>query len=243
MRIVAVVQARTGSTRLPGKVIADVGGRPLLLWTLTAMSAVPSVDQVVAAIPIGAPDDDLAALIQREGWDLHRGPVRDVLARCRDAVHVYEPDVVVRATADNPFFAPEVVERQIQRLVDGGLDYVGTSGWPLGIAAEVATAAAIETAYREATKPAEREHVMPFLYSRPERFRIGSADPLGPVPAGRFTVDTAEDLAFVRAIAARLGSAIGPPSLARLASIVQAEPDLLALNREVRQKSWQEAEA
>ena len=134
-----------------------------------------------------------------------------------------------------------MVSAQIDRLRVGEFDYVVTAGWPLGIAAEVARAAALATAYEEASDAAEREHVMPFLYARPERFRIGSLAPVEPLPPGRFTVDTVEDLAFARAIAARLGDDL-PVSLERLASILRQAPELLTINGAVRQKAWQEAE-
>jgi spore coat polysaccharide biosynthesis protein SpsF len=150
-------------------------------------------------------------------------------------------DDEVRGTADNPFPDPEVIGAGGHLGADGGFDYVGTSGYPLGIAAEVARASALETAARDASAPAEREHVMPFLYGHPERFRVGSL----PAPAAprhsRYTVDTQEDLAFARALAARIGHP-PPVRLAELEAIVAREPDLADLNADVRQKHWQEVE-
>ena len=242
MPVVAVVQARMGSTRLPGKVLCEIDGRPLILWTLDALKAVADLEIIVAAVTEEPADDQLVAVIAAAGYTVHRGPTRDVLTRCWEAVAPHAPEFVVRATADNPFVDPRVVADQLERAMADGFDYVGTAGWPLGIAAEVARADAMSAAYREAIDPAEREHVMPFLYARPERFRIGSAPPSRPPPPGRFTVDTSEDLAFVRAIAVRLGS-VRPVSVDELARIVAAEPALLDLNRDVRQKPWQEAEA
>jgi spore coat polysaccharide biosynthesis protein SpsF (cytidylyltransferase family) len=240
--VIAVVQARMGSHRLPGKVLAPIGDRPLIAWTLAALAAVNEVSEIVVATTILPEDDRLADRVRESGWAVHRGSPRDVLSRCWEAVALRRPDLVVRATADNPFIDPVVVGAQVRQAIVGGFDYVGTAGWPLGIAVEVARAEALETAVREATDPAEREHVMPFLYNRPERFRIGSWPPVGQPPPGRFTVDTAEDLAFARAVAARLGPRGRPPTLDDLASVVTAEPGLLELNRSVRQKAWQEAE-
>lgn len=241
MRTIGVVQARMGSTRLPGKSLAEVGGRPLVLWTLAAMDAVRHLDGLVVAITEEPLDDDLEALLVGHGYLVHRGPTHDVLTRCWEAVEPLSPEVVVRETADNPFVDPEVVDAQIRRLLEDGLDYVGTTGWPLGIASEVARGSALAAAYAEATDAAEREHVMPFLYARPERFRIGQLAPAIPPPPGRFTVDTMEDLAFARALAERIGGH-GPTSLAELRAILAAEPELLVLNQGVRQKTWQETE-
>ena len=240
MRVVAVIQARTGSTRLPGKVLALVGDRPLFAWTIAALRAVPGIDVVVLAIPDEPADD---ALAEAAGGlaPVHRGSARDVLARVWDAAAPHAPDLVVRGTADNPFPDPEVIGAQVAACAGGGFDYVGTSGYPLGIAAEVARATALEAAAREATAPAEREHVMPFLYDHPERFRVGSLPAPAATRHSRYTVDTPEDLAFARALAARIGHP-PPVRLAELEAIVAREPDLADLNAGVRQKHWQEVE-
>ncbi len=240
MRIVAVVQARMSSTRLPGKVLEPIEDLPLVAWALAAFRAVASIDEVVLATTVDAEDDALAAFAATLG-PVYRGASRDVLGRLWAAAQPLSPELVVRGTADNPFSDPDVIAAQLDRCVRGGFDYVGTAGWPLGIAAEVARAEALETAAHEAREPAEREHVMPFLYTRPERFRIGSlASPATPIHS-RYTVDTAEDLAFARALAARLGHA-PPVRLHELEAIAAAEPDLAKLNRAVRQKTWQEVE-
>lgn len=241
MRVVAVVQARMGSTRLPGKVLEVIEGRPLFAWTLAAFRAVEAIEEVVLAVTEEAGDDALAAAAARLG-PVHRGPTRDVLARVWGAAAPYGPELVVRGTADNPFPDPDVIARQVERCARGPFDYVGTSGWPLGIAAEVARAEALAAAAREAATAAEREHVMPFLYTRPTRFRIGSLEGPARQAHPRYTVDTADDLAFARALAAALGH--GPPvRLGELEAIVAAAPGLRRLNAAVRQRGWQEVES
>jgi spore coat polysaccharide biosynthesis protein SpsF len=201
---------------------------------------VPSLTDLVVAITEDPTDDQLVdALAGRVA--VHRGPVFDVLTRCWDAVAPYSPTIVVRETADNPFVDPTVIERQIALLREG-FDYVGSSGWPLGIAGEAATAGALGRAAREARDPAEREHVMPFLYARPGQFRVGSLTPPEGLAHNRYTVDTDADLAFARAIAERL--AHEPPAhLAELDAIVRAEPELASMNSAVRQKAWRETDA
>jgi spore coat polysaccharide biosynthesis protein SpsF (cytidylyltransferase family) len=176
------------------------------------------------------------------GLRVHRGSAHDVLRRVRDAIAPFEPDLVLRQTGDNPFPDPDVMASQVRRLVDGGLDYVGIAGLPLGIGAEVVTAAALGAADREATNPADREHVLPFIYARPERFAIGALDEPPPWRHRRYTVDTAADLAFARALAQRLPSTGGPARLADLEAIVSASPELAELNRTVEQRRPDEAE-
>ncbi|MBP1704300.1 MAG: putative Aminotransferase, class pyridoxal-phosphate dependent [Chloroflexi bacterium] len=230
-----------GSTRLPGKVLEPIEGRPLVGWTLAAFRAVATIDEVVLATTVNREDEPLVAFAAPLG-PVHRGSARDVLGRVWGAARPQSPDIVVRGTADNPFPDPDVIAAQIDRCVMDGFDYVGTAGWPIGIAAEVARVKALEAAVTEAIEPADREHVMPFLYRHPERFRIGALD--GPTTTchPRYTVDTAEDLAFARAVAARVGH--GPPIyLAELEAVVAASPELRLLNSDVRQKGWHEVES
>lgn len=226
--------------------LAPIEDRPLLAWTVDGIRAIRGVSQVVVATTVEPEDDPVASLAEGLGVPVHRGPVHDVLRRCYDAVAPFAPDVVVRQTSDNPFPDPGVAAGQVKRLIDGDLDYVGIDGWPLGIAAEACRFAALAIADEEATQPADREHVMPFLYRQPERFRIGVAPRA--VSAGRqaaatarYTIDTEADLAFARAVAARLGH--GPPvDLGELETIIDDEPELLWINAGVTQRGWQSTE-
>ena len=196
--IVGVIQARLGSKRLPGKVLAEIGGRPLIEWTMAAVR--PVVDRMVVAIPRGVENDPLAAFLCGKVV-VHRGLADDVLARCWDAVAPYAPDIVLRQTADNPFCLTEVMRGQIARI--GQYDYVGIAGWPLGIAGEAMTFAALTEAYWNAVTDYDREHVTPYIYHHPERFHIA--------PSPSFTVDTAQELEAARnSPEARVRSAAGP---------------------------------
>jgi spore coat polysaccharide biosynthesis protein SpsF len=240
--VVAVIQARMGSTRLPGKVLMPIDGVPLLSWTVSGVRAIRGVSSVVVATTTDPDDDAVATLAVDLGVSIHRGSSHDVLARCADAVTPFQPDVVIRQTADNPFPDPAVAEDQVRVLLDGDLDYVGIDGWPLGIAAEACRYSALAVANREATDRADREHVMTYLYRQRERFRIGrSPRRLGAGraagPTARYTVDTEADLAFARALAARLPD--GPPvHLSELESIIEDSPELIQINSGVAQHSW-----
>jgi spore coat polysaccharide biosynthesis protein SpsF len=240
--VIGAIQARMGSTRLPGKVLAPIAGKPLVLWTISAMRAVPSIDELVVATTEEPGDDPLVELLLARGVRVHRGPTHDVLTRIVDAVAPLEPGYVVRQTADNPFVDAGVVEGQVTRALDGGHDYVGIDGWPLGIAAEVARWEALQVASAEASRAAEREHVMPFLYRQPDRFRLAELPAAGAAHSReRYTVDTPADLAFARALAERLNLE-SPISLDDLRSAVAADPELTTINRHVPQRAWTEAE-
>ena len=245
-RTVAVIQARMGSTRLPGKVLESIGDRSLLAWTVGSVRAIPGLAAVVVATTVEPQDDVLAEAAAALGAEVHRGPVQDVLTRCYEAVARFEPDIVVRQTADNPFPDPAIAAAQVEALVGGELDYVGIAGWPIGIAAEVCRMDAFSVAMHEATAAADREHVMPYMYSNPERFRLGTLPRAEAGPVGgerwRYTVDTPEDMEVATALADRLRH--GPPvRLVELEAIMSAEPDLARINANVVQKPWQMAQA
>jgi spore coat polysaccharide biosynthesis protein SpsF (cytidylyltransferase family) len=242
MTTVGVIQARMGSTRLPGKVLEPIRGRPLILWTIAAVAATAGVDAVVVATTKEPIDDPLVDLMNEAVVAVHRGPVQDVLRRVADAAEPYAPAVVLRQTADNPFPDPDVMAGQLHRLADGPFDYVGIAGLPLGIGGEAVRWDALVVADREATEPPDREHVLPFVHRRPDRFRIGSLTDVPRFTHGRYTVDTPADLAFARAVAERLSSD-RPPRLAELEAIVGADPALARLNASVEQRGPESAEA
>jgi spore coat polysaccharide biosynthesis protein SpsF len=203
---VCVVQARTGSTRLPGKVLQDLGGRPLLRFMLDRLADL-RVDEVVVATSTLERDDAVAEIARDAGRPVVRGSETDVLDRFATALATHPADHVVRLTADCPLADPVLVESVLARHLDRGADYTSNvfpRTFPRGLDCEVMTADALRTAHAEAVDPAEREHVTPFLYRRPERFAL--ANMRNDLPLGRegWTVDTPDDLAFVRKIVAAM---------------------------------------
>ena len=201
--IVAIVQARMGSSRLPGKTIADVAGRPLLLHVVQRVRNARRVDKVVVATTDRSSDDPIAALCQREGIKYFRGSEDDVLDRFYRTAQANAADTVVRITADCPLIDPAVIDKVIARFQVGDCDYASNAvryTYPDGLDTEVCSFAALERAWREAKKPAEREHVMPYL--RTAKFRTANVESDSPVPLGkyRWTVDYPADLEFVRKI-------------------------------------------
>lgn len=248
-RVVAILQARVGSTRLPGKVLERIGGHTLLELSIARARAARCIDAVWLATTERPEDDVLAAEAARLGVPCFRGSEDDVLARYAGAMAAADADVVVRLTADNPLLPTEEVERVVRVFLeaDPPLDYAanmaaGARRVPLGTSVEVARREALERAHREAGATYQREHVMPYLYEESGRFRVLVTHPEGPDrSAYRVTVDTPEDLFVVRELAQLLGDE--PPTLARLAELLDAHPELAAHNGAVRQKSFREAAA
>ncbi|HWE44720.1 MAG TPA: glycosyltransferase family protein [Caulobacteraceae bacterium] len=206
--ILAVLQARMSSTRLPGKVMKPLLGVPMILRQLERLRRTRMLDALVVATSDDPSDDPLAHRLQGEGVATHRGSLNDVLDRFAGAVAAFGPaEHVVRLTADCPLADPEVIDACVRLHVEGGFDYTANdhpSTFPRGLDVEVMTAQALRVAASEAADPAEREHVTMFLYRRPERFSIGRLVGAEDLSRLRWTVDTPADFAFVERVYARL---------------------------------------
>jgi spore coat polysaccharide biosynthesis protein SpsF len=206
MTTICVIQARVGSRRLPGKVLADLGGYRVLELLLMRLRPAP-VDALVVATTVDPKDDPVAALATSLGVNVVRGPEHDVLGRFALALDAHPAETVVRLTADCPLMDPAVVGTVLADHAGAGADYTSNTlirSYPDGLDVEVLSAAALRTAAREAIDPAEREHVTPFIYRRPERFVLHAS--IGPrqLAEERWTLDTPEDLAWLRMVVGRL---------------------------------------
>lgn len=237
MRVVAVVQARMGSTRLPGKVLADIGGRPMIAHVLERASRIEGVDDILAAVPDLTDDDVLADAIAKLGVRAVRGPADDVLARYLVALDAAGADVgaVVRITADCPLLSPAISTRVVTAL--GGADYASNTlerTYPRGLDTEVVRADALRTAGREARSIADREHVTPFIWTRPTRFALRSVRDDVDRSHLRWTVDLPADLRLVRAIHAELGAA--SLDMHAIVALLARRPELGSMNADVKQK-------
>lgn len=230
--IIAVVQARMSSSRLPGKVLAPVLGRPLLAFELER-AARARLDALVVATSDEAADDPVAALAEREGLRCFRGSLGDVLDRFYRAAAPMHPEHVVRLTADCPLIDPAVVDRVVRVHLEGGYDYTSNTlrrTFPHGEDTEVMRFPALERAWREATSAYDREHVTPYLYRNAERFRLGSVEAQEDRSQLRWTVDYAEDLEFVRAVYEALYPTRPDFSTADVIDLLAHRPELAALN-------------
>lgn len=237
-----VVQARMGSTRLPGKVLLPVAGRALLSYQLERLRDSRRAAGLLVATSTLASDDPIAALCGREGVGCVRGPERDVLRRYAMAAATAGTRAIVRVTGDCPLLDPELVDEAIAAIEDrsGRPDFVSNMlepRWPLGMAVEVATTAALLEADREATDPDEREHVMPFIWRRPERFRLVSLTRSPDLSHLRWTVDTPEDFDLVSRILAELYPRCPRFRMADVLSLLERNPSWSMINRHVPQKT------
>lgn len=241
MKTTVVIQARMGSTRLPGKVMMPLAGRTVLSQVIARVQAAP-VDEIVVATTVHPTDLPIVLEAERCGASWFRGSEEDVLSRYYLAAQQSGADLVVRVTSDCPLFDPSVLSTLLQRFKGSErLDYLSNTlerTYPRGLDAEVFTAAALERAYREATKPHEREHVTPYLYQHPELFRIEQLKQAVDLSHHRWTLDTPEDFQLIDAIYAAMGGM--PFSTEDVLSLLERRPDLVALNAHIEQKKLAE---
>ncbi len=224
--MIAVVQARMTSTRLPGKVLAHIGGRPSLQLQLDRLRRARELDGLAVATSDDRSDDPIVDLCRDMKVAVVRGPLLDVLERYRLAGEQLGADCIVRLTADCPFIDPAVVDRVVARWRTGSEDFVGNCieprTYPVGMDTEVVTWAALRAAAGEATDPHDREHVTPFVRARPERFPAARVDLEPGYGNVRLTLDTPEDLALLRGIAAHVPA---DAALSKILEALGAEPD------------------
>lgn len=226
-----IIQARTGSSRLPGKVMMDLCGSPVLHHVVKRAAAIPGIEAVCCAIPDQPQDDELARIAEAMGAQVVRGPEQDVLGRYLAAARALQAEAVIRITSDCPLLDP-VVSGKVLAALDGA-DYASNldpRSWPKGLDTEAFTREALERAARDATAPYDREHVTPYLRREPgfKRNNVALAD----LSAAdwRWTLDYAEDLFFLRALLDRIE---GPPTRAdftALAAVIKAHPELMRIN-------------
>jgi spore coat polysaccharide biosynthesis protein SpsF (cytidylyltransferase family) len=222
-----------GSTRLPGKSLADLAGRPLLWHVLTRVLAARGVDRVVLATTTADRDGPLVPVAEALGVAVFRGSEDDVLDRYAGAAREHDAAVVVRITADNALADPEVIARTIDALGRAGAAYasnVEPRSFPKGLDVEVLTRDALEAAWREATDPSDREHVTPFIRRQPQRFPAANVSLPVDRSAWRWTVDEPADLDFVRRVYERLWRAERPVfGTSEVLALLEREPALVEL--------------
>lgn len=237
MQVVAVVQARLGSTRLPGKVLADLGGTVVLDWVVRAARAAEQLDGVVLATSSDPSDDPLADHARQLDLPVVRGPLDDVLSRYLLAVHEHPCDAVVRLTADCPLLDPALVDLVVATWrADPRWEYVATTlhrTLPRGLDVELVRADVLASLDAVAAGH-HRQHVTSLLYTQPEGRRLLGLGVAPPADDLRVTLDTAPDLDLLRKVVARTGNRV--VGWQELVQLLRADPALAARNREVVQK-------
>ncbi|HOT43274.1 MAG TPA: glycosyltransferase family protein [Spirochaetota bacterium] len=235
--VTAIIQARMGSSRLPGKAILDLAGRPLLYHVFRRIQATPGVDRIVMATCHGSENDVIIRLAESMGILVFIGSEDNVLERFYLASERYGGDYIMRVTGDNPFTDPGYAAETIRTIRETGADLCYFPNLPLGTGVGMLTKAALDAAYRLSDQPYQREHVTPYIKEHPERFRIHVRDIAldNPHPNLRLTVDTAEDYEVAQKIYA--GCYHGEPfPLGDVLRFIEKNPDIPAINSGIQQR-------
>jgi spore coat polysaccharide biosynthesis protein SpsF len=268
-KVVALVQARMSASRLPGKVMINIGEKPMLARAVERTRRSDIVDQVVVATSLEEADDPIEAYCSQQGFDCYRGKLNDVLDRCYQAAKSYSARVVVRITADCPIIDPFLIDQTLAAFYGRGPSLIKepelagiqfnseiVPAWdfaanrlpppwkrtfPIGLDTEVCTFDALETAWHEADQPHQREHVMPFLYENVQRFRILLVNHEPDYGDYRWTVDTPKDLELLREIYDRFGGR-DDFSWLDVLELFKVEPALAEINAGVSHKHYQDVE-
>lgn len=237
--VVAVVQARMGSTRLPGKVFRNLAGRSMLEWVVLRLARAKRISSIVVATTDGPRDNPIAELARRLGAGVFRGSESDVLARYAGAAKATRADLVVRVTADCPLVDPALADEMLSAFGKAGpwdhYSNVVERTYPRGLDLEIVPARALVRAQREAKAPQEREHVTPYLYLHPELFRVGHHRDASDRSALRWTVDTEEDFRFMEALFAQMPDPAAASWREALAAL-ERRPEIATINAGVAQK-------
>jgi spore coat polysaccharide biosynthesis protein SpsF len=201
--IVAIVQARMGSTRLPGKVLSRILGKPMLWHLINRLKRSRLLDQIVIATTDKERDRPILELADEMGIGSFAGSEDDVLDRYYQAATKFSADIVVRITADCPLIDPKVVDKVIQRYLEEDCDYATNAirrTYPDGLDVEVFSYMALEKAWKEAEWASEREHVTPYIWKNPDKFRLVNVENSVNLSDLRWVVDEEIDLQFVRQV-------------------------------------------
>jgi spore coat polysaccharide biosynthesis protein SpsF len=239
MKTVAIIQARMGSTRLPGKVLRNIAGRPMLMRVIDRVRGARRINEIVLATSALRGDDAIEAFCREQRVLCHRGSESDVLDRYYRAAESVQADTVVRITADCPLIEPSIIDAMLEVFVNTGKydcvsNTIAPRTFPRGLDAEVFSISALKKAWDNDKNPVWREHVTPYIYHHTEIFRIFVHTDTIDRSTMRWTVDTPEDLEFVHRVYEAMGNKWF--CWTDVLTLLQKHPELIALNSHVQQK-------
>jgi len=227
------------STRLPGKVLEDIVGKPMLTRVVDRTCRAKTLDATVVATTTQPDDDAIVRVCQKQGWPFFRGSEEDVLDRYYRAALAFKADVVVRIASDRPLIEPEIIDRVVNEFLcyHPAVDYVSNTlvpTFPLGLDVEAISFGTLKKAWQEDSNPAWREHVTPYIWRHPEKFHICNVANETDYSYMRWTVDTIEDLTFVRKIYEHFPN--DSFNWREVLHLLETHPKWLEINRHVQQK-------
>jgi spore coat polysaccharide biosynthesis protein SpsF len=250
-KTIAIVQARMGSSRFPGKPLEKIGEWSLIELVMRRVNQSTRIDQVVLATSTNPKDDIIEHHVRQLGFVVFRGSEEDVLSRFYDAAKTFEPAIVVRITGDCPLISPKLIDHAIENFVEKGVDYLSLSigedkkiAYPRGFDVEVASFKSLVEAAEKATKQYEREHVMPYLYTHRENFSVHYLEPLPEFsrPNYRLCVDTLQDLELILRLHDFFKDKLIELDFKEVIGFLDDNPQIAKINQSVKQKHFKEVD-
>lgn len=238
-----IIQARMGSTRLPGKVLLDLGGRPIIGQVVRRAKVISRVERVVVATSESPADDAIAQWCQKEQIPCCRGSAEDVLSRFLTTLQEWPARQIMRLTADCPLHDPGMLDALIDLHLQGRFDYSSNlhpPTFPHGLDAEMVTRQALEMAGQESTATSHREHVTLFIREHASRFRFGNLQFGRDVSRYRLTIDRPEDYRFLQAFMSRVADPDSIPGLYEILRLLERFPELTEINGDLKRYEWKE---
>ena len=236
MNTVALVQARMGATRLPGKVMMDLAGKPVLQHVVERVQASKLIDEVIVVTSFHVRDIPIVEWCSAWKIRVFCGSELDVLDRFYQAAKLLSYNTIVRITADCPLMDPDVIDLVVTEFSQGNVDYVNNSAnetWPDGLDVEVFQFSALEYAWEHARLPSEREHVTSYLYNNPTKFSIKIIDHTPSLTGMRWTLDQKEDYEFISRVYFELAQHKGIFGMKHVLSLLQQKPELQGINNTI----------
>ena len=243
INVSVIIQARSGSTRLPGKIFKELSGQPILWHVYNRIKHSLLVNQIIIATTDQPEDDQVEIFCASNNIPFYRGSVNDVLSRYYEAAKKYNAVIIIRITSDCPVIDPVIIDKMISEYFriskNENLDYMSNSiirTFPRGLDVEIFSFDVLEKAYNEAKLQYEREHVTPYIYQHPELFGIKNFTNEKDYSYHRWTVDTIEDFKLIEAIYNELYNQKNIFLFDDILELFEKEPELLEINKEVKQK-------
>lgn len=236
MSTVVFLQARMGASRLPGKVMMDLAGKPVLQHVVERVQASKLINEVIVVTSLCKKDIEIVKWCSVQNIRVFCGSEQDVLDRFYQAAKLLSFDTIVRITADCPLIDPDVIDLVVTEFVNRKLDYVNNTGngtWPDGMDVEVFRSSVLEDAWKNARLASEREHVTPYIYNNPEKYLIGILDHTPSLAGMRWTLDQKEDYEFIRKVYADLAQHNGVFGMKRVLALLQQKPELQLINNSI----------
>ncbi len=243
MKVAAIIQARLGSTRLPGKILKKVLDKTLLEYQIERVKRAQSINQIIVATTIKEQDHPIVELCEQLSIPYYRGSEEDVLARYYEAATQFQVDIIVRLTSDCPIVDPNVIDKVVNHYLahQNEYDYVSntlTRTYPRGLDTEVIPYQVLKQVYEEASEQPCREHVTAYIYSNPQKFKLGNVSNNANESKHRWTIDTEEDFRLIEKIIQELYPQKKDFSLDDVLHVLQEKAEWYHINQHIEQKKF-----